>query len=55
MCGGTVLTDGVKLCIKCTRLSSKLAGQAHKSRYCRHARTQSRGRHTGRREWEGGS
>ena len=25
MCGGTVLTDGVKLCIKCTRRSSKLA------------------------------
>ena len=58
--GRDVLTDGMGLCIECTRHCqgdgfSKLADQAHQSRYCRHARAESHGRHTGRREWEGSS
>ena len=48
------LADGVELCIECARHCHgdgfpKLADQAHKSRYCRHARAESRGRHTGTR------
>ena len=58
--GRDVLTDVVELCIECTSHCHgdsfpKLADQAHKSRYCRHARAESHGRHTGRREWEGSS
>ena len=58
--GRDVLTDGMGLCIECTRHCQgdgfpKLADQAHQSRYCRHARAESHGRHTGRREWEGSS
>ena len=53
--GRDVLTDVVELCIECTSHCHgdsfpKLADQAHKSRYCRHARAESHGRHTGRRE-----